>query len=91
MNNVQVHPTGFADAPEGFKDTGARRPLVLCAEILRGVGAVLLDKSGARFVDELDTRKAVTSRMNETGQVGVCRSVEPLCVACLCTEGTEGV
>ena len=68
MDNVQVHPTGFADAPSGFKDTGADRPLVLCAEILRGVGAVVLNKAGERFTDELDTRKAVTGLMDATGE-----------------------
>ena len=40
----------------------------LCAEIIRGVGGVLLKGSGHRFVDELETRKHVVSKMNATGE-----------------------
>jgi flavocytochrome c len=68
LDMVQVHPTGFSEVPAGFKDTGGERPLILCAEILRGVGSVLLEKGGARFVNELDTRKAVTAAMDAKGQ-----------------------
>jgi len=69
MDIVQVHPTGFSDTPAGFKPSpGGNDPLILCAEILRGVGGVLLEASGARFTDELATRKAVTEAMKETGQ-----------------------
>lgn len=69
LDMVQVHPTGFSDVPAGFKEVpGVERPLILCAEILRGVGGVLLEATGARFVNELDTRKAVTNKMNMTGQ-----------------------
>eukprot|EP00941_MAST-03F_sp_MAST-3F-sp1_P006030 g6030.t1 len=67
MEMVQVHPTGFADNPAGFKDTGIR---ILCAEIMRGVGGVLLEQSGLRFTDELDTRKAITGRMNKLTSEG---------------------
>jgi cytochrome b involved in lipid metabolism len=62
-----VHPTGFSDTPTGFKES-AERPLILCAEILRGVGAVVLAKDGGRFVNELDTRKAVTAAMDAKGE-----------------------
>jgi flavocytochrome c len=69
LDMVQVHPTGFSDTPTGFKDTGNENsPLTLCAEILRGVGGVLLDASGSRFANELDTRKNVVALMNSTGQ-----------------------
>ena len=38
----------------------------MCAEILRGVGAVLLHpKTGRRFVDELGTRDHITATMLE--------------------------
>ena len=42
----QVHPTAFSDVPKGFKapKDGSTAPLILCAEILRGVGGVLLDR-----------------------------------------------
>ena len=47
MDMVQVHPTAFSDEPHGFKAVeGVERSLVLCAEILRGVGSVLLDQTG---------------------------------------------
>jgi len=67
LDMVQVHPTGFSDKPKGFKDDGnPNSPLVLCAEILRGVGSVLLDSTGARFVNELETRKNVVAAMKKT-------------------------
>ena len=62
MELVQVHPTGFSDPPKGFQaNSGGGEPLILCAEILRGVGGVLLEASGSRFVDELGTRKVPTA------------------------------
>ena len=36
LDLVQVHPTGFIDAPKGFVDEGKDRSLVLCAEMLGG-------------------------------------------------------
>ena len=69
LDMVQVHPTGFSDRPTGFKDNGSKNsPLILCAEILRGVGSILLDSTGKRFVNELETRKNVVEKMNETGE-----------------------
>jgi succinate dehydrogenase/fumarate reductase flavoprotein subunit len=63
LDMVQVHPTGFADKPIGFKDDGKNpnSPLILCAEILRGVGSVILNSKGERFVNELQTRKFVSN------------------------------
>lgn len=60
MEQVQLHPTGFIDP----KHPDARTK-VLAAEILRGVGGVLLDQHGQRFCDELGTRKYVTAKMLE--------------------------
>ena len=51
MDQVQVHPTGFVDP----KDPSAKTKF-LAAEALRGVGGILIDKDGARFVDELERR-----------------------------------
>ena len=58
LDMVQVHPTGFSDVPKGFVDEGKSRSLILCAEIVRGAGAVLI--SGKRFIDELKTRKRLS-------------------------------
>lgn len=60
MDDIQVHPTGFVDpanphSPQKF----------LCAEILRGVGAILLNSKGRRFCNELGTRDYVVARMKE--------------------------
>ncbi|TXT10589.1 hypothetical protein VHUM_02094 [Vanrija humicola] len=74
MDSVQVHPTGFVDP----KDPGARLKF-LAAEMLRGEGGILLDQDGKRFVNELDTRAAVTKAIfglpsrdvGETRQWGV--------------------
>ena len=49
MEMVQVHPTGFSDVPKGFEMVDeASRTLILCAEVVRGAGAVLLDREGNR-------------------------------------------
>eukprot|EP00750_Incisomonas_marina_P024281 INCI51.1.p1 GENE.INCI51.1~~INCI51.1.p1 ORF type:complete len:1362 (+),score=256.52 INCI51.1:419-4087(+) len=59
MDQVQVHPTGFIDPKHPDKVVKT-----LCAEILRGVGAVLLHpRTGRRFVDELGTRDHITNTM----------------------------
>lgn len=54
MDSVQVHPTGFVDPAS---------PLLpvkfLAAEMLRGVGAILL-RNGRRFVNEMETREHVS-------------------------------
>ena len=41
----------------------------LAAEALRGVGGLLLDNTGSRFVDELQHRDYVTGKMWENGKV----------------------
>jgi len=59
MDRVQVHPTAFLDLnhPEAERKT-------LCAELLRGVGGLLLTRSsGERFVDELAPRDVVVAAM----------------------------
>ena len=58
MENVQVHPTAFIDPRKPNATTKT-----LCAELLRGVGGILLNKDGHRFANELDTRAAIVSRM----------------------------
>lgn len=66
MDHVQVHPTGFIDPKRPAHGTKT-----LCAELLRGVGGVLLDRDGRRFVNELGTRDHVVGQMkvaaNRTG------------------------
>ncbi len=58
MQLVQVHPTAFVNPA----DVDAPRK-TLCAELLRGVGGLLLDGRGRRFVDELGTRDHVVAQM----------------------------
>ncbi|KIY53028.1 Flavocytochrome c [Fistulina hepatica ATCC 64428] len=65
MDQVQVHPTGFVDP----KDPTAKTKF-LAAEALRGVGGLLVDAQGRRFVNELDLRDAVTAKMQELGRAG---------------------
>eukprot|EP00887_Chlorella_sp_A99_P002099 scaffold21.g2099.t1 len=55
LDQVQVHPTGFVDPADLAAGTKFLAP-----EKLRGVGAVLLNPSGRRFVDELTTRDRVS-------------------------------
>merc|ERR1712022_86287 len=55
---VQVHPTGLVHPEE--PDAKLK---FLAAEALRGVGGIVLDKNGKRFVDELQKRDHVSGRM----------------------------
>jgi len=55
MDQVQVHPTGFIEPSKPDADTKFLAP-----EALRGCGALLLDSSGRRFVNELGRRDYVT-------------------------------
>jgi len=55
MELVQVHPTSFVDPNDVLNPVK-----FLAAEILRGEGGILLF-DGKRFVNEMDTRKAVTN------------------------------
>ncbi len=65
MDQVQVHPTGFVDP----KDPNAKTKF-LAAEALRGVGGILIDQQGARFVNELERRDTVTEKMQAVTQDG---------------------
>ena len=58
MDQVQVHPTAFVGGSSDDR-------LTLCAEILRGVGAILLNGAGARFADELGKRDYLTAEINK--------------------------
>ena len=58
MDHVQVHPTGFVDPADRSAHTKT-----LCAEILRGVGAILLDRQGQRFANELGRRDYLSGAM----------------------------
>lgn len=57
VEKVQVHPTGLVgpNEPEA-------KVKFLAAEALRGVGGLLLDNEGQRFVDELQHRDFVTGK-----------------------------
>ncbi|KAJ7617280.1 FAD binding domain-containing protein, partial [Roridomyces roridus] len=57
LDQVQVHPTGFVDP-------GAKTKF-LAAEALRGVGGLLIDGKGVRFVDEVQRRDVVTKAMQK--------------------------
>jgi len=75
MQCVQVHPTGFIDP----KEPNAREK-TLAAECLRASGALLINKDGHRFVNELGHRDDVTAA--EKGQVGKIRLIlNPVAVA----------
>merc|ERR1719443_2085093 len=56
MDRVQLHPTGFVNPSKPTDHVKT-----LAAELLRGVGGLLLAKNGSRFFDELGTRQAVVN------------------------------
>ena len=56
LDQVQVHPTGFLDPSDPTSQTKFLAP-----EKLRGVGGVLLNSQGRRFVNELATRDIVST------------------------------
>ncbi|KAG7344180.1 flavocytochrome c [Nitzschia inconspicua] len=58
MEKIQLHPTGFVDPANR-----ASPNKVLAAEMLRGVGGILLDGTGRRFCNELGTRDYVSNQM----------------------------
>lgn len=60
LEKVQVHPTGLVDPKEP-----KAKVKFLAAEALRGVGGLLLDSKGQRFVDELQHRDYVSGKMWE--------------------------
>lgn len=55
---VQVHPTVQQDTDHAF----------LIGEAVRGEGAILVDHQGKRFVNELNTRKIVSSAITATSE-----------------------
>jgi flavocytochrome c len=57
MDQIQIHPTGFIDPKD--PDNPSK---ILCAEVMRGVGGILLSQ-GKRFCNELGTRDYVVSQM----------------------------
>lgn len=77
LEKVQVHPTGLVDPKEpdakvccAFAYAQTHRQVkFLAAEALRGVGGLLLDNTGSRFVDELQHRDFVTNKMWENNKV----------------------
>eukprot|EP00980_Cylindrotheca_fusiformis_P016790 scaffold5064_cov121-Cylindrotheca_fusiformis.AAC.4 len=58
MDKVQIHPTGFVDPAD---PTSPNK--FLCAELMRGIGGILLNGKGQRFCDELGTRDYVVDKM----------------------------
>ncbi|MFO1544837.1 flavocytochrome c [Lactiplantibacillus plantarum] len=60
MDQVQVHPTVQQDTDHAY----------LIGEAVRGEGAILVDNQGARFVNELATRKNVTAAIDQLGGTG---------------------
>lgn len=66
LEKVQVHPTGLVDPKE--PDAKVK---FLAAEALRGVGGLLIDNTGNRFVDELQHRDYVTGKMWENNKFPV--------------------
>lgn len=60
MNFIQVHPTADTDNPHVY----------LIGEGLRGEGAILVNKNGQRFVNELSTRKIVSSSITNLHEDG---------------------
>lgn len=55
INYIQIHPTVF------YSEKPGRRFLI--SESVRGEGAILLDKNGERFTDELQPRDVVTGEI----------------------------
>jgi L-aspartate oxidase len=77
LEMLQFHPTAVADTGNGADG-------FLVTEAIRGEGAVLLDHTGERFVDELAPRdevaRAIQRRMAQTGARSVdldMREVDP--------------
>lgn len=65
LDQVQVHPTGFVDPANPDAKTK-----FLAAEALRGVGGLIIDGQGNRFVNEIDRRDAVTEKMENVVEEG---------------------
>jgi succinate dehydrogenase/fumarate reductase flavoprotein subunit len=78
MEKVQVHPTGLVDPKEP-----EAKVKFLAAEALRGVGGLLLDNTGKRFVDELQHRDYVTGKIWENKKVKRFSTILLLMTFCL--------
>ena len=59
IDKIQVHPTAFVD-PHDVESTAK----ILAAESLRAYGAILIDSSGKRFVNELERRDKVFEQID---------------------------
>ncbi len=57
LNYIQIHPTIF------YEDVPGRKFLI--SESVRGEGAILINKDGERFTDELEPRDVVTAAEKE--------------------------
>lgn len=60
LDKVQIHPTGFVNPSEP-----AARVKFLAPEAMRGVGGILVNHKGERFVNELGRRDDVTAAIME--------------------------
>lgn len=60
MDFIQVHPTAQTDTDHVY----------LIGEGLRGEGAILVNKAGKRFVNEMNTRKIVSNAINNLHENG---------------------
>lgn len=60
MDFIQVHPTAQTDTDHVY----------LIGEGLRGEGAILVNKAGKRFVNEMNTRKIVSNAINDLHENG---------------------
>jgi len=60
MEKVQIHPTGWVDPTDPTNPTK-----ILAAELMRGIGGILINDDGERFCNELGTRSYVTNKMLE--------------------------
>mgnify|MGYP004603030757 CR=1 FL=1 len=60
MDQIQVHPTVQQDNAHAY----------LIGEAVRGEGAILVNKSGKRFINELDTRKTVSNAIDGLNEGG---------------------
>lgn len=66
LDSVQIHPTAFVDPKD--PDNPIR---FLCPERMRGIGGVLLNAEGSRFVNELEKRDVVTNAIRSQPHNGI--------------------
>lgn len=58
MSEIQINPTGFVNLT---KESANIHNKILCAELLRGIGGILVSPiTGKRFVNEMGTRDVVS-------------------------------